>query len=220
MIKFNNVTIQEQEKTILHGVTFSVEKGEKVVFYGKSGSGKTTILHALLGGHRLTEGYIKFNGILLDKNSIKTVRTSIAYIGQEPVLGEGTVEQVLLLPFSFKAHATNLPNQSTLVNALEHVGLSTLILSTNVSNVSGGEKQRIAIARALLLKNEVFCIDEVTSALDIDSAEVVLSLFKNSRYTVISVSHDPRWFSATDRFIKIDNGTIISDTYDRSAITM
>ena len=65
LIEFQNVTVKEQQNTILKNVTFSVSKGDKVVIYGKSGSGKTTILTTLLGGHKPLEGVVKFNGIIM-----------------------------------------------------------------------------------------------------------------------------------------------------------
>ncbi len=216
MIEFRNVAVQEQGKTILHDLTFSVSNGEKVILYGRSGSGKTTILRALLGGHHLSNGEILFKGNKLDKRSLGAIRTSIAYIGQEPVLGDGTVKDALLLPTTFKANAAQKPDYKALVSCLEQVGLSQSLLESDVSGVSGGEKQRIAVARALLLKKTVFCIDEVTSALDPASVETIISLFRAKEFTILSVSHDQRWFEIAERFIKIENGTIVQDTRDRS----
>lgn len=220
LIEFQNVTVKEQQNTILKNVTFSVSKGDKVVIYGKSGSGKTTILTTLLGGHKPLEGVVKYNGIILNRESIHKIRTSIAFIGQEPILGEGTVENVLLFPFNFRANYPNKPDKNALIESLEKAGLSQSLLNSNVSGISGGEKQRIAIARALLLNKNVFCIDEATSALDSQSAELIVSVFQNKEFTVLSVSHDPRWFNIASRFIKIDNGQIIDDTDDRTKVKM
>jgi putative ABC transport system ATP-binding protein len=145
-------------------------------------------------------------------------RTSIAYIGQEPFLGDGTVEDALLLPFNFKANSMHRPSRSTLIDTLELIGLPDAILSSTTDTISGGEKQRIAVARSLLLNKSVFCIDEVTSALDLDSAEKITSLFRNKPATILSVSHDSRWFNIADRYIEINNGTVNSNTTDRSKV--
>lgn len=220
LIEFQNVTVKEQQNTILKNVTFSVSKGDKVVIYGKSGSGKTTILTTLLGGHKPLEGVVKYNGIIMNRESIHKIRTSIAFIGQEPVLGDGTVEDVLTFPFEFKANHPNKPDKNALIESLEKVGLSQSLFNSSVSGISGGEKQRIAIARALLLKKNVFCIDEATSALDTHSAEIIVSIFKNKEFTVLSVSHDSRWFNIASRFIKIDNGQIVDNTDDRTKTGM
>ncbi|MBN1602637.1 MAG: ATP-binding cassette domain-containing protein [Chitinispirillaceae bacterium] len=220
MIEFKDVAVQERGKTILHNVTFTVTEREKVIFYGKSGSGKTTILRTLMGGHSVSEGEIIFNGKKLDKHSLFSVRTSIAYIGQEPVFSEGTVKEALLFPFNFKANAALIPSHSEQINILTKVGLPQQILESDVTGISGGEKQRVAVARALLLKKTVFCIDEVTSALDPFSAETITALFSSKEFTILSVSHDPRWFSIADRFIKIESGTIVLDTQNRSETEM
>jgi len=166
----------------------------------------------------LLEGSITFNGYLVNRHSLDSVRSSIAFIGQEPFLGEGTVEYVLRYPFTFKVNASHRPDRSKLCRVLEQVGLSDSLLSSDATSVSGGEKQRIAVARALLLKREVFCIDEATSALDFSSAEIITSLFRNTQCTILSVSHDPRWLNIADRFINIENGAIAGDTTDRSAV--
>lgn len=218
MIEFQNVTVRDQGKTILKNITFTITKHEKTVLYGKSGSGKSTILYTLLGGHILLEGSIKFDGCLVNRHSINNVRSCIAFIGQEPFLGEGTIEHVLLLPFTFKVNAMHLPNRLTLSRILDQVGLPDSLLDCDAASVSGGEKQRIAVARALLLKKDVFLIDEATSALDFNSAEIIISLFRDERFTILSVSHDPRWLTIANRFIKIDNGTIVSDSRDRSVV--
>ena len=219
MIEFQNVTV-EQGKTILRDLSFTIKKQEKAVLYGPSGSGKSTILRTLLGGYHPVRGRIIFDGLPVDKNSIHVIRKKIAYIGQEPVLGETTVEHALLLPFTFKANALYRPDKSALISALERVGLPSSILSSETASVSGGEKQRIAVARVLLLDKKVFCIDEITSALDSGSVDSVLSLFRDEQITILSVSHDPRWLDIANRFIKIDNGTVVDDTRERFRVKM
>ncbi len=216
MIQFENITVKEADKTILRNITFTVTDNEKVVLYGRSGSGKTTILRTLLGGHRPVEGQIRLNGQLVDKHSIGSIRKQIAYIGQEPVLGDGTIRDVLLLPFRFKANAMHHPDNSKLSLALERVGLPASLLHTDSATVSGGEKQRVVVARALLLNKNVFCIDEATSALDIASAEIIISLFRDKQFTILSVSHDPRWLAIAEKFITIDNGIVKEISTDRS----
>ena len=96
------------------------------------------------------------------------------------------------------------------------------ILEKEVSFLSGGEKQRVAIARAMLLNKKIFLLDEVTSALDIESKRAVLKLFTEAPYTIISVSHDPDWFKICSRFIKIEDGRIaeINDTPNPTAYTV
>lgn len=218
MIEFENVTVTEQRKKILQNISFTIEKNEKAVIHGKSGSGKSTIIRTLLGGHRILEGNVRFEGCMLSRHSIREIRTRVAFIGQEPFLGQGTVEEVLLLPFTFRVNIAQRPDRPALCRVLERVGLSDSVLRCDAATVSGGEKQRIAVARALLMKKSVFCIDEATSALDSVSAETISSLFRNEDFTILSVSHDPRWLSIAGRFIQIDSGEIVADTTDRQAV--
>ena len=103
----------------------------------------------------------------------------------------------------------NLPPEERIKETLEKLRLKNDILDKDSSVVSGGEKQRIAIARSLLQNKSVFLADEITSALDAESKKAVLELFKKEQFTMISVSHDPDWFGICSRFIKIDNGEII-----------
>lgn len=218
IIEFQNVTVREQGKIILKDISFAISRGEKAVLYGKSGSGKSTILRALLGGYSFFEGSIRVDGLVLDRNSVNLIRKKIAYIGQEPVLGLGTVKEVMMLPFNFKANTSIKPDSSKLVELLQRVGLPGSLLDADASTVSGGEKQRIAVVRALLLQKKIFCIDEATSALDSDSAQIIVSLFKDEDCSILSVSHDRRWFVIAQRFLKIDKGEIIQDTRTRSEI--
>lgn len=212
MIEYRNVCIRAGEKEILHGVTFTVAKGQKVVIRGKSGSGKTTLLNALMGVNPPCDGAILFNGIKVTPKSIGYIRTALSYIAQEPLLGTTTVEEAVYLPFTFTANRHRRPARKTVVKTIERLGLNENILASESSVLSGGEKQRISIARALLLEKEVFILDEVTSALDPESKEAVLSLFRNEWYTILSVSHDPDWYSICDTFIDVEDGrTVIAD---------
>ncbi len=127
---------------------------------------------------------------------------------QEPVLGEDLVEDALLLPFTFKRHRGIKPSRGKITQTLEMFGLKTDILRQKTASLSGGEKQRIAIARAMLLEKRMFLIDEVTSALDAESAQRVRNLLFRPEFTILSVSHDPAWLSKCTGVFPISGGTI------------
>ncbi|MBD3316326.1 MAG: ATP-binding cassette domain-containing protein, partial [Chitinivibrionales bacterium] len=150
MIAFDSVTVRAGATTLLHDITFSMEKGEKVVIGGPTGSGKSTILMTLLGAHVPAKGTIRFNGIPLSPATVGTIRKQVAYIAQEPVLGTGLVREGLLLPFSFKANRHRQPSVDQINATLSRLLLPPAILDRDIALISGGEKQRIAIARALL----------------------------------------------------------------------
>jgi putative ABC transport system ATP-binding protein len=219
MVRFSEVTVTYDGKAIIQDVSFHICENEKVVFYGKSGSGKSTILTTTLGAHIPSSGTLFFNGEPVSPQNILNIRRAIAFIGQEPVLGAEKIRDALLLPFSYRVNRGKIPTEDKIAQTLEELYLKEDILPKDASVVSGGEKQRVAIARALLQDKKVFLLDEVTSALDPESKRAVLELFRKDGYTIISVSHDPDWFEACSKFIKVENGKIsrVSNSPDKSA---
>ncbi len=219
MIRFDTVTVCYGNTSIIRDISFEVAELERVVLYGKSGSGKSTVLTTLVGAHIPDSGTVYFGEQAVDRKNIGDIRRTVSFIGQEPLLGTENTRDALLLPFSYRAHRGKTPSQKQVHTILNDLQLDEGILDKDVSFLSGGEKQRIAIARALLLNKKIILLDEVTSALDMESKRAVLQLFTRTPYTIISVSHDPDWFKICSRFIKIECGRIaeITDTPDPTA---
>lgn len=211
-IRFDRVTVEVRGKTLLHNVSFFLNTGEKAVLVGRSGAGKSTILRTLLGLHRVTEGCISFSGQPLKATTIRTIRSSVAYIGQEPILGGDTVREALLLPFRFKSHCGQEPRESQLIERLHALHLPARILDQPCAKISGGEKQRIAVARALLLGKSLYLLDEVTSALDAEGKQVVMKNLADPGLTVLSVAHDPEWISRYEVILELDRGHLVKET--------
>jgi len=117
-----------------------------------------------------------------------------------------------MLPFSYKCHSHLKPDKEKLKDTIKGLNLSESILQKTAGMISGGEKQRIAIARALLLDKEIFILDEITSALDEESISAVLELFSNSRYTLFSVSHEPKWIHFCTRQLVMQQGRLLTDS--------
>jgi len=213
IIEFNQVTvITPPNKTILSGITFTLQTGAKVALCGKSGSGKSTVLKTLLGLHPLASGSVHFQGCPLNASTLATIRSQAAYIGQEPVLAADTVRSALLLPFQFKAQRSHAPSEAQINAVLERLHLPQTILEQECSRISGGEKQRIALARGLLLGKNLYLLDEVTSALDPESKQAVLKVFADPNLTVLSVTHDADWLAQCSRMLELAAGRIIMDT--------
>jgi putative ABC transport system ATP-binding protein len=212
IIRFDQATVTVKDKTILSGLSFTLCAGEKAVLCGKSGSGKSTVLKTLLGLQALHSGAVFFQEKPLDAMSIHAIRSHTAYIGQEPVLGADSVRDALLLPFQFKSHRDHKPTDRQLNSVLERLCLPASILSQESSRISGGEKQRIALARGLLLGKSLYLLDEVTSALDMESKQAVFDVFASPELTVLSVAHDPDWIDCCDIVLELEAGRLIQET--------
>jgi len=208
VLEFENVTVVEAGKTILRDVSFAMRERDKVVLWGESGAGKSTVLRAAVGAHIPSAGLIRFRGVPLDRITLAALRRSVACIFQEPVLGQGTALQILQLPFTFKANSARKPGPDRIGAALERVRLDPAVLKSDAAVLSGGEKQRLAIARALLLDKNIFFVDEVTAGLDERSVEAIHSLFSEPSLTLLSVSHDRRWLDICTRFALVAGGTL------------
>jgi putative ABC transport system ATP-binding protein len=208
MIRFDHVTVRANHTTLLSDLSFSVDTGQKAVIGGPTGSGKSTVLLTLLGAYRPVRGTVSLDGMVLSEETATAIRKKVAYIAQEPVLGSGKVREGLLLPFTFTANRHLHPGPGRLHEVLEALRLPRTILDRDSALVSGGEKQRIVIARALLMGKKVFVVDEITSALDEESNRVVLDLFVASAFTVLAVAHHPRWQRRFDKLITVHDGRV------------
>jgi putative ABC transport system ATP-binding protein len=205
MIAFKNITLQVHRQTLLDGANLSIAAAEKVVVRGPSGCGKSSLLKSAVGILPLGGGSISVDGMELSAETIGGIRSRIAFIGQEPVLGADQVRDALLLPFSFKAHRGHRPPDDRLLETLLGLHLTEEILDKPSKRISGGEKQRIALARALLLGKDIFLADEVTSALDPESKSAVMERLFRPGITLLSVSHDPDWIAKCNRVVGIEN---------------
>ena len=208
MITFKDVSVMSGNKTIIENISFTINPGEKISIGGASGSGKSTILLTLMGAYKPSHGAVFFKDQELTTNNISLVRHAVAYIGQEPILGSDTVREGLLLPFTFKSNRNSLPTDKQIDTILQRLKLPPDILNRKISLISGGEKQRLAIVRALLSNKQIFVVDEITSALDEASNNIVLELFLQSDFTVLAVSHHRQWLEQFDKGIHIVDGKI------------
>lgn len=206
LLQFDNVTVRRGGKPILQELSFSLFPGEKVALTGPSGAGKSSVLYLLLGFLQPADGTIYFKGEPYCASIVQRIRSTTATVLQEPVAGGATVRESLLFPFSYKHNRSDLPDEHTISSTLESLGLSTAMLKHPVAEISGGEKQRIALARALLLRRDILLFDEITSALDDVAKSNVYELLNRQQYTVLSVTHDPGWITRCDRVIRLESG--------------
>ena len=156
-LELENLTLRVAGRTLLAGADFSFPATGISVVFGRSGTGKSTLLKALcqLLPH---EGSVLLGGINLDDFKPEEARTRIQYLHQEPWLFPGTVRENLELPSSFKQNRGRIDDRM-IGRHLEGLGLESGILEHDAEKLSGGEKQRLALARALLRSPEILILD-------------------------------------------------------------
>lgn len=207
-INFENVafrypTAPEKVRNVFDSVSFKILAGETTAIVGPSGSGKSTIVQMIERYYQPTAGEIYLDSMNIKDVKLKTLRESIGYVSQEPVLVMGSIKDNLLLG---NRDATD----KEIVAALKQANatfildmpdkLDTYVGSSAVMNLSGGQKQRIAIARALVKKPKLLILDEATSALDPRSEKEVQDAIdqiskepnidgSNTKLTIIMIAH-------------------------------
>ncbi len=168
---FDDVTFQHQSanRPALEGISFEVSRGETIAFVGPSGSGKTTLVKLLVGLYRPHSGHIYYNGTREDEIDIDGLRERIGFVTQDAQLFSGSIRENLLFvsPKATDGECMDVLRQASVESLLARAenGLDTVIGEGGVK-VSGGEKQRLSIARALLRKPQLLVFDEATSSLD------------------------------------------------------
>lgn len=216
---FSGSTAGAASVAALNDVDLSVERGEFVAITGASGSGKSTLLHLLGGITRPTAGHVLLEGVdlaSLDDDALARVRRRrIGFVFQRyNLLPELSLVENVALPLVLDGIADGRSETAALA-ALEKVGL-THRASHRPDELSGGEQQRGAIARALVAKPAIVLADEPTGALDsVNSKRVVEllgTLVADRGQTVILVTHDAGVAAAAGRTIRISDGLVASDS--------
>ncbi len=203
-IDIDRLSVQVGGQTILSDLSLRLARGRKATLVGPSGSGKSTLLLALLGFVAPTEGTIRIFGEELTASSVWRLRTRMAYVSQEPELGEGTVRQILNHPFTFKNNRHLKDNMERAPELMEKLYLPGHLLDKDITSLSGGEKQRVALISAMLLEREILLLDEASSALDQGAKQAVIDLLSSrENLTLLSVTHDREWIEAADDLIEL-----------------
>jgi len=214
-IDFENVSFAyEDNKAVLHKLSFSAKKGEVIALVGSSGSGKSTIAGLASGFLNPTEGQVKIDGQDLAKVNLLSFRKHLGVVLQDDFLYEGTIRENILFP------RPDASNEEVLVAAKGAYvteftdrfdnGLDTLIGERGVK-LSGGQRQRISIARALLAQPQIVILDEATSNLDTESERYIQdslgALMKNR--TTLVIAHRLSTIQKADQILVIEEGKIV-----------
>jgi len=175
VIKFENVSFSYGRETVLHNLNFSIMKGEKIAIVGETGAGKSTIAKLILRFYLSTEGDVKFYNQSSKEVSQRWARKNIAYVPQESFLFRGSIRDNLIYSNPKKIKLEQELNEIGVLGWFERYenGLDQEV-GERGSNVSAGERQFIALLRAVLAKREIIVFDEATANLDIESENSIL----------------------------------------------
>lgn len=215
LLELKNISKIYGDLHALDDVSLSVEKGEWVAIMGPSGSGKSTMMNIIGCMDKPSVGQVLLDGKDISKESQRNLTTirrdKIGLIFQQFHLINylTALENVMVAQYYH-----SMPNEKEALEALERVGLKDRAKHLP-SQLSGGEQQRVCIARALINNPEIILADEPTGNLDEANENIVLDLFRqlhNEGTTLIVVTHDPEVGDVAQRVVRLEHGKILSDT--------
>lgn len=218
VLEFDHVAFKHQSATqhAINDISFRVKRGETIAFVGPSGSGKTTLMKLLVGLYRPEQGKILYNG--MDENSINfdDLRNQIGFVTQDTQLFSGTIRENLMFvnPSATEADLFDVLNKASCQNLLARAekGLETMIGEGGLK-LSGGEKQRLSIARALLRRPRLLLFDEATSALDSLTEEEITDTIRDisqaGNQVTILIAHRLSTIMHADRIYVLEKGDVV-----------
>ncbi|WP_317169479.1 ABC transporter ATP-binding protein [Mucilaginibacter humi] len=231
-LNFNNVTFKHLTATrnALNQISFETNTGETIAFVGPSGSGKTTLVKLLVGLYQPLEGDITYNGIASKEIDLDQLRERIGFVTQDTQLFSGTIRENLLFvrPDATDEECLDVLQRAACQTLMARAanGLDTVIGEGGVK-VSGGEKQRLSIARALLRRPDLLVFDEATSSLDSLTEEEITETIKdvsqfNNAITIL-IAHRLSTIMHSDCIYVLEKGRIIesgkhSDLLDQKGL--
>lgn len=210
---------EEEGALILDELNIRIQPGERVALLGKTGSGKSSLLRLLMGFNRPTDGSISISGVELSQLDPAELRANIGYVPQDPGLLYGSLRSNLL------AGCPWVEDQK-LLEAIDIAGLSGFIRSLprgidqpvteNGNSLSGGQKQAVSLARALIEEPELLLFDEPTSAMDSGSEKRLIEKLRgyldgDSMRTLLVATHKRSILTLVDRVIVMENGKVVAD---------
>ena len=205
----------EEEKEILHGISLNIKEGTTVAFVGPSGSGKSTLAKLIAGYWDITEGNINIGGYNLKEIPLKQLYSLTAFVSQDNFLFNESIRENIRMgnPSASDKEVEDIAKKSgchDFIMKMEH-GYDTVVGSSG-SHVSGGERQRISIARAMLKNAPIVILDEATSYIDPENEVIIKQalskLIKDK--TVIIIAHRLSTITDTEQIFLIENGELVS----------
>ena len=212
-IAIKNLSFQYEERRIIDDLSLSIKKGEKIAFVGESGSGKSTLIKILLGLLKYNQGEVRLGDMELSGICLNDLYDRVSYLSQDAPVFDGTIKENLVFEKTV--------SEEQMLGALSEVQLSHLVenlaegLNTEIGEkgtcLSGGEKQRLALARLWFEDSELVIMDEATSAMDNLTEENVMKsvMQKMKDKTVIAIAHRLNSIAGFDRIILFREGKIV-----------
>lgn len=207
MIQLKNISLAYGEHQIFHNLNLDIADGEFVAIVGKSGSGKTSLLNIIALLEKPNQGYVLIDGkkYISQRSILRYHRSLMSFLLQNfALIDEESVAFNLQIAAKFAVNPDN-PAQD-IASALKHVNLPESILSQKVYQLSGGEQQRVALARLLIKDAKYILADEPTGNLDQQNSRIVfeiLQLLNKRGKTIIMVTHDENLARQAQRIIEI-----------------
>ena len=215
-IAFENVYFKYEDDMILKAINLDVQSGEILAFVGMSGGGKTSLVNLLPRFYDVTEGAILIDGDDIRKASISSLRDQMAIVTQEPILFNDSVRNNIAYG-NYRASDEEIQRAAKAAYAYDFIQSFPGKFDTNIgelgARLSGGEKQRICIARALLKDAPILILDEATSSLDAESEMLVQKALENLMQgrTTFVIAHRLSTIDYADRIIVIVNGQVVEE---------
>ena len=212
-IEFKNVSFKYEDVTILNNINLTIEKGKTIALVGSSGAGKSTLADLVPRFHDVSDGEILIDGINIKDYSLNSLREQISIVTQEPILFNDTIANNIALGEQ-NASANNIEEAAKIANAYNFIQQKEQKFDTNIgdrgSKLSGGEKQRLTIARAILKNPPILILDEATSSLDTESEKLVQDAINKmmENRTSIVIAHRLSTIRHADEIIVLQKGEI------------
>ena len=214
-IEFRNVSFSySNNKTVIDNISFTVEKGQTVALVGASGGGKSTIANLIPRFYDVNAGQILIDGVDIRNYTLHSLRDNIGLVTQDIVLFNDTIEQNIRLG-KLNATQNEIENAAKIANAFTFIQETENGFDTNIGDrgmkLSGGQCQRLSIARAVLKNPNILILDEATSALDTESEKLVQEALSNllKGRTSLVIAHRLSTIQHADKIIVLDHGRII-----------
>ena len=227
-LSFNKVSFKHQTAThkAIDNISFDANVGETIAFVGPSGSGKSTLMKLLVGLYRPQEGKILYNGLDETEIHFDDLRKQIGFVTQDTNLFSGTIRENLMFvnPTATVEELNDVLAKASCTNLLERAekGLDTMIGEGGLK-LSGGEKQRISIARALLRKPHLLIFDEATSALDSLTEEEITNTIRDissqKEQITILIAHRLSTIMHADRIYVLEKGDVVETNTHENLLT-